>query len=169
MKARNPNPARRMVLLLLGAAGTPWAWAQTPPPAAGVQSEPPKVVIPGVAQEERTVEDILNKRDPFKKPDLLAKRRKNGVLASELEQIPVQDFKMVGVVTGPTRLKAMILAPNGKTYFVSERDRIGVNKGVIKKITSEAIVVRERVLNLLGKEEDILTEITLPPETAKGG
>lgn len=118
---------------------------------------------------ERTVEEILKRRDPFAKPDLMARRRKNGALMSELEQIPVQDFKMVGVVTGPNRLKAMILAPNGKTYFVSEHDRIGVNKGVIKKITPDAIIVREKILNLLGKEEDILTEIALPPDSPKGG
>ena len=136
------------------------AWGQVPVPSVVVQAPP---------TDERTVEDIIKKRYPFKKPDLLARRRKNGDLASELEQIPVQDFKMVGVVTGPTKLKAMILAPNGKTYFVSERDRIGVNKGVIRKITAESIVVREKVLNLLGKEEDIFTEIALPPDNAKGG
>jgi Tfp pilus assembly protein PilP len=59
----------------------------------------------------------------------------------------------------------MVQAPNGKTYFVTERMAIGDRKGVIRKITDQQIVVREKVVNVLGMEETVNSTIELPPDT----
>jgi Tfp pilus assembly protein PilP len=106
--------------------------------------------------------EILKQRDPFKKPVIIIE--KEGV-RSELENYPLEKFKMLGVMTGGAHLTAMVQAPNGKTYFVMEKMAMGDRKGVIKKITDQEIVVRERVVNVLGIEETVNSTIELPPDT----
>ena len=77
---------------------------------------------------------------------------------------PLRILKLLGVVTGPKKLKAMLLAPNGRTYFVKTLDRIGVREGRIEKILKDRLIVKEKVINLLGKEEQIFTAILMDSE-----
>ena len=81
---------------------------------------------------------------------------------SDLEKYATEEFKLLGVSTGPDRLRALIQAPNQKTYFVAEKTKIGIHKGVIKKITPEVVEVREKIINVLGQEETVSAEIRLP-------
>jgi Tfp pilus assembly protein PilP len=105
---------------------------------------------------------LLKQRDPFKRPVISAATEGP---RSELETIPVDSFKMLGVMTGGEHLKAMIQGPNGKTYFVQEKMPIGLRKGYIRKITDSAIYVREKIVNVLGQEETIESEILLPSDS----
>lgn len=107
------------------------------------------------------LDDLAERRDPFKRPDLSPKFDRS---VTELETFSTLEYRMVGVVSG-ARTRAMLLGPNGKTYFVKEGDKIGIQKGSIIKITPEKVAVRERVSNLLGKEEMAMTEIRLPTES----
>ncbi len=105
---------------------------------------------------------LLKLRDPFKRPQI-----QNTLLGakSELETIPVEQFKMLGVLTGPEKVRAMIAGPSGKTYFVSENMKVGVHRGWIKRITPQSVVVREKIVNLLGKEEEVDSVVSLPEES----
>ena len=58
----------------------------------------------------------------------------------------------------------MLQGPNGKSYFVAEGMAIGFRKGIIRKITHESVLVREQVLNVLGQEENVDSELRLPDE-----
>jgi Tfp pilus assembly protein PilP len=107
---------------------------------------------------------ILQQRDPFKEPKLNIKEEGP---KSELEIFPIEKLKMLGVMIGGAHLRAMVAAPNGKTYFVQEHMPIGVRKGVIKKITDKGILVREKVVNVLGDEETVDTMIELPLDSKK--
>jgi Tfp pilus assembly protein PilP len=120
---------------------------------------------PGNALSEGfpSAEEIKKIRDPFKRPD--AEASLAATPRSDLEKYQVDAFKMVAVVTGPTRMRAMLQAPDGKTFMVAERARIGLRNGVVTKITSDAVCVRERVMNVLGEEENVDSEIRLKPET----
>lgn len=137
-----------MIALLLGIGA---ACAQEPSPAP---TAPPAV--------STNLDDLAERRDPFKKPDLTPKFDRS---VTELETFSTLEYRMVGVVSGGERTRAMLLGPNGKTYFVKEGDKIGIQRGTISKITPERVLVRERVSNLLGKEELNTTEIKLPTET----
>ncbi len=102
--------------------------------------------------------EFVKARDPFRAPQI--KKVLQGVKA-ELEQFSVDAFKMTGVVTGPDHMRGMVMSPDGKTYFVSERMKIGNRSGEIKRITTESIVVREKIVNILGENEYFDTEIKL--------
>lgn len=105
--------------------------------------------------------DYLKLRDPFKPPtiELAVEKAK-----SPLETFSADQFKMVGVVTGPDRIKAMLLGPDGKSYFVHERSHIGIRKGIVKRIEEDSVLVIEKIPNELGSDENIETVLRLPEE-----
>lgn len=141
-----------MTLFLTGAV-----LAQPQPPQANEPNAAPAMGTPDAAGM-----DLANLRDPFRRPVLVDAQARP---LSELEYYPTEQYRMVGVVTGPEHLRAMIVAPNGKTHFVAEKTKIGVRKGVITRITAHSLVIRERVLNTLGKEEIVNTELRLPDQS----
>ena len=122
---------------------------------------------PGEGESEKIDASFLSLRDIFKAPDIVKDEKDD--MKSDLEIYPITDFKMIGVMTGPERAKGMVLLPNKKTYFVSEQDRVGTRSGVIMKITPEAITIREKIVNVLGQEEDVNTEIKLQSALGEGG
>lgn len=105
--------------------------------------------------------DLLNQRDPFKMPEI---QRSVGPM-SELELYAVSEFKLIGILSGGVQLRAMISSPNGRTYFVKPGMLLGTRKGVIRKITESGLFVREKVVNVLGDEEALDTELKLPSDT----
>ena len=105
------------------------------------------------------VAETLNKlRDPFKRPAF-----KGALLSNkgDLESFSVETLKVVGILTGPNRIRALIMAPDGRSHLVTEKTKVGIRGGIVKKITPEGILVREKVVNVIGQEENIDTEIQL--------
>jgi hypothetical protein len=140
---------------------TPVAIQSTPAPVAN-NATPMEVPGPKKADAMTPQERIFKMRDPFLIPDLVfpsAPPEK-----PDLERYPVKKYKMIGVLTGPNHLRALIETPDNKTYFVAERMRLGVNQGIIKKIAPTYIRVREKFVNVIGQEESLDIDIKLPPE-----
>jgi Tfp pilus assembly protein PilP len=121
------------------------------------------IFLGAVAQAAPQIpESVLKERDPFKRPPL--KLGQEGP-KSELQTFPVEKFKLMGVMTGDSgHMKAMLQAPNGRTYFVQEKMLIGIRSGFIQKITDTAVIVREKIVNALGQEEAVNSEILLPTD-----
>ncbi len=105
--------------------------------------------------------DITKLRDPFKQPELKISKTEP---KSDLENYKVDDFKMVAVVTGPYRVRAMVQSPDGKSHLVAQNSKIGQRGGKVLKVTADEVVVREKIVNVFGQEEDLDTEIKLQPE-----
>lgn len=106
--------------------------------------------------------DYKKFRDPFKEPAIA----EGQIAKSDLEKFAVTDFKLTGVITGPLRMRAMLVAPDGKTHYVSEKMKIGTRDGVIVKITTKTVVVKEKVVNPLGEVELFDTEIGIDQPTS---
>lgn len=113
---------------------------------------------------ETPPEDILTLRDPFKMPEMGVEEKRQ---ISELDVVPVHQFKMLGVLTGAEKIRAILQAPSGMSFFVKENDRIGTRKGVITKILLDRVQVEEKILNVLGQEESVLVEVLLPEDRSK--
>lgn len=105
--------------------------------------------------------DLLKQRDPFKMPAI---SRAEGP-KSELELYPLEQFRLVGVLAGAKRIRAMVAAPNGKTYFVKEHMILGQRKGMISKITDTEVHVREKTINVLGEAEFVDSVLKLPNDS----
>ena len=72
------------------------------------------------------------------------------------------DLKLVGVLTGPLKVRAMVVAPDGKTYYVAEKMKVGLRNGIVTRITTRSIQVQEKIVNALGETESVDSEILLP-------
>jgi hypothetical protein len=105
-----------------------------------------------------SIQDYMQFRDPFKSPEIQSSVQGN---ISQLEKYIITEYKLTGVMTGPLRMRAMIMSPDGKTHFVSEGVKLGNRGGIIKKITTKSVVVRERSVNALGEEEFTTTQILI--------
>lgn len=104
----------------------------------------------------------IKERDPFRMPDRVANRL---IPKGELENFRVEELKLIGVIEGFGPPRGMLLAPNGRTYLIRERQRIGLDGGVVAKILSEKVIIFEKRINLAGEEEGFKKEILLPAES----
>ncbi len=111
-----------------------------------------------VTAEPISVEESLSMRDPFRRPAKFAAPG-NDLALPDLERYGSDQIKVVGIITGPKKPKALVVTPNNKMFIVSENDRIGVHKGIITKIKEKSILVKEKIVNLVGQEESTNTEI----------
>ena len=123
--------------------------------------------IPNPDTETLTIENTMEMRDPFRRPLIkaVASEEENKNLP-ELERYDLEQFKLVGVITGALKNKALLSAPNGKMHVVSENMHIGTRKGIIKKVSTDSILVQEKVINILGKEEKMDVVLQFKKEEA---
>ncbi|MCM2321645.1 MAG: pilus assembly protein PilP [Oligoflexia bacterium] len=103
-------------------------------------------------------EDIMKLRDPFKRPVI---RVDAAVPKTVLERFGVETFKLVGVLTGPQRMRAVLLDPEGKSHIISEKVKIGLKQGMVVRIEPRRVKVRERMTNIFGQLETVESEIPL--------
>ncbi len=123
----------RMAAVLLAVAGT--AFSETP---------------------ERTSEsgvsagftyDPSRTRDPFK--TVSPETRPEGKQIKEpLERFSITDLSLTGIVWDGTNYTAMVQTPEGEGYTVRAGMRVGPNKGVIRAITKNTLVVHEPYIDL---------------------
>jgi hypothetical protein len=112
--------------------------------------------------QKNYLSEMLRMRDPFRRSEGTSAMK---VIKTELEKFSVSEFKMVGISTGPTKTRALVSAPDGKNYFVAEGMKIGLRGGFVRKITSDQIQVREKIVNIIGEEENVDSEIRLIAES----
>ena len=106
--------------------------------------------------------DTSNRRDPFRPlistppiPDS-GPEKPNCPPTQEFE---LASLKLVAIVWGDMGRKAMLKAPNGRGYAVTEEMLIGRNCGRIRRIESNAVVIEETRRDTEGrvlKEEVVL-------------
>jgi len=111
---------------------------------------------------EKSVKELLLMRDPFKRPEETPQEKEEA--RSELEKFSVESVRLVAVLSGMSRLRAMIATPDGKTYFIAEKAKIGMRGGSVIKINPNSVLVREKIANIVGQEETVETLLKLPDE-----
>jgi len=82
--------------------------------------------------------------------------------ATPLQSYDVVQFRLVGVIVGKGAPKAMVIAPDGKSYVIAKGVKIGKNNGVIIDITSEAVSVEEKYYDFSGNVIENIQEIAVP-------
>ncbi len=140
--------------------------AMPPVPVPAPAPAPVTTLASGVstsAMESLLNEDMIHiLRDPFQMPSILA--TKKAAPRSDLELFELKDFKLNGVVTGPKKTRAMVSAPNGKTYFVATGDLMGLHEGKVTAIQSDAIKVVEYQIDEKGKKIPEVFEVRINGE-----
>lgn len=103
----------------------------------------------------------VGKRDPF--APLISREEAKAKSGEQppLERYNVYEFKLTGVVWGGFGYSAMLESPEGKGYFVHVGTILGQNKGVVKKISQQTMVVEEKFKTISGEidRKEIVIEL----------
>lgn len=147
--------------------------APLPPAAAGRATPPPgKVQVPesaaatDVAQQPKPyVYDPVGRRDPFK-PLVTVKPKSPGLVdtapLTPLQKFDIGQFRLIGVIIGKGEPRAMVIAPDGKSYILRRGVLIGKNSGTVVEINPTAVLVKERYYDFTGVVRESTQEIQLP-------
>jgi type IV pilus assembly protein PilP len=157
------------VFIFSGLVGCSEETATTPQPKATKVRKPASKQVPApVAKEEETKEEAFvyvtdGRRDPF----VPLSRIRRPIEASDEPATPLQSydlsqFRLAGVIVGKGASKAMVIAPDGKSYILSKGVKIGKNSGVVITINSEAVLVKEKYFDFSGNVIKNVQEITVP-------
>ena len=135
--------------------------AAAPAPVAPAAAPPAAPTIDAMLDLDSIGPESWGKiRDPFAQP----MSRELVVTKTELERFAVEQFELVGVMSGPSKLRAMVRTPEAKSILVAENARMGNRGGYVRKITGSALIVREKIPNIMGQDEDVDTVLRLKPK-----
>ena len=79
-----------------------------------------------------------------------------------MQRYDIQQFRLVGVIVGKGAPRALVVAPDGKSYILSKGVKIGKNSGVVIDITGDAILVEEKYYDFSGNVIENIQEISVP-------
>lgn len=113
--------------------------------------------------------DFSNKKDPFKpfvvakavtapSADDLKKALHEGL---PIHSFDVNQFKLIGIITGGKENQAMVVDPNGKGYVLKVGMTIGKNDGHITSISNNGVDVLEQFKDDNGRVRKENIRITL--------
>jgi type IV pilus assembly protein PilP len=168
VKLQNPGKKQSKSVLLVtfslllgmaawGCSGPSQAPTTAPKPiAAKPVQKPISQVTPTAGEEKAQVAYSYNpqgRRDPFS--SIIVREEKQAKMGDRppLERFNLSDLKLTAVVWGGFGYNAMVEGPDGKGYFIRVGTVIGLNKGVVKKIMQNRMVVEEKFKNFSGETE----------------
>ncbi len=149
-----------LVAILAGCSKSKTASTPAPAPSASAQRQPIVSAPTGTAvlKTEETPTAAFSyhpvgRRDPF--APIIAKQEKKANLGDRppLERYNISEFKLSGIIWGGFGYNAMLEGPDGKGYFIRVGTILGPNRGVVKKITQNTIVIEEKFKNVKGETE----------------
>ncbi len=78
-----------------------------------------------------------------------------------LERYNINEFKLTGIVWGGFGYNAIFEGPDGKGYFLRVGTIVGPNRGVVKKITQNSVVIEEKYKTFSGETQrkEIVVEL----------
>ena len=126
---------------------------------------------PPVPKPQESAEDYRynaqGRRDPLEplvKPELAdvlrPKPRQPERLLGPLERFDLSALKLVGIVWGELGRKALIKAPDGKSYFANLETYMGKYSGKVIAIENDRLVIEEQYLN--SEDKLVPKTLTLP-------
>ncbi len=128
-------------------------------PAPGAQPITPQPIKPETPAVIEAPKEPLytykpaGRRDPFAPIiEREEKKEKTGAVPP-LERYALTEFKLTGILWGGFGYNAMLEAPDGKGYFIRTGSVMGKNRGVVKKITKDSLIIVETFRNYMGVME----------------
>lgn len=141
---------------------TPEKATVAPKPAPSPEPEAPKVLE---KQPEQMVYVSEGRRDPFIPLSAIRTpldKPEPSEPETPLQSYDVAQFRLIGVIVGKGAPKAMVVAPDGKSYILARGVKIGKNNGVVLDITSKSVSVKEKYYDFSGNVIENIQEIFVP-------
>jgi len=150
-----------MLALLIGAVAAACSDSgkapSTPTPiAAKPSAKPVSQQTPTAVQEQAQTAytyNPLGRRDPFAPIIMKEEKKAKAGDRPPLERYGLFEFKLTGIIWQGFGYNALVEGPDGKGYVVRVGTIMGPNRGVVKKITQDKMVVEEKFKNFSGGTE----------------
>lgn len=99
-----------------------------------------------MSRDEKPPYDSTGMRDPFKPFIKLADTpaAPSLVLRPPIQRYPLNQFRITGIVWIGGKPQAMVVDPEGNTYFLGVGDKIGSSDGEILEVRQDGILVEEK-------------------------
>ena len=158
-----------LVAGLSGCSDEPASQPATAKPKAVAKAPVKKAPVVAAKDEQATKEEKFvyqseGRRDPFL--PLTAIRKPVGPASTEpqtpLQQYDLDQYRLIGVIVGLESPRAMVVAPDGKSYILKKGVKIGKNNGVVLDISNEVIQVEEKYYDFSGNVRTNLQDIVVP-------
>ena len=157
--------AALLALMLVAGCNSEQPAPTAPPPPTAVAKPPAQAVAPPALEAAQPPEVLKyvyaaqGRRDPFVP---ITGKRVASFSDNPLESFDLLQFQLKGLIVGMGEPKAVVVAPDGKSYILKKGLRIGKSKGVIRDINRDRILVEERYQDLSGTVRIIIQEIKVP-------
>ena len=165
MKRYDMLIAAMLALMLLAGCNSDQPAPTAPPTPTAVAKPPVQAVAPPAQEAAQPAEELKyvyaaqGRRDPFVP---ITGKRVASFSDNPLESFDLLQFQLKGLIIGMGEPKAVVIAPDGKSYILRKGLRIGKSKGFIRDITREKVLVEERYQDLSGVTRTIIHEIKVP-------
>ena len=157
--------AALLALILLAGCNSEQPAPTAPPPPTAVAKPPAQAVASPALEAAQPPEELKyvyaaqGRRDPFVP---ITGKRVASFSDNPLESFDLLQFQLKGLIVGMGEPKAVVVAPDGKSYILKKGLRVGKSKGVIRDINRDRILVEERYQDLSGTTRIIIQEIKVP-------
>lgn len=111
-------------------------------------------------EQPRYVYYSEGKRDPFESP--LVKELNGDTPLTPLQQFDISQLMLTGVVLGLDSPRAMVKAPDKKSYILSIGTLVGKNGGKVIQINNDGVSVEEILKDFTGETRINTVLISLP-------
>ena len=139
--------------------GTPAAPIGPKPPGADGAAGP---AAAAAAEEDQYAYNPIGKRDPFRSFLNLGPGPEGPSLALPTQKFEIDQYKLVGLVWGIDRPRALVQDPDGMGHVLEIGTYIGKNWGKVTQITSGEVIVTEEYQTLDGELVVNNINLTLP-------
>ena len=110
--------------------------------------------------------EFAGKKDPFRSFVIVSKTKLPLPPITDkrlpIQQYEVNQFKILGIITGLSENRAMVQDSTGKSFVIKDGSVIGPHNGRVQKITPTSIEVTEQYRDDSGKIHNRVVKLTLP-------
>ncbi|MDH4028374.1 MAG: pilus assembly protein PilP [Nitrospirota bacterium] len=160
------------IALLILAVSAFYGCESKPKPSAAIKAATPVQagdVLPATPAELQATDDQQGyiydqrgRRDPFV-PLIIRKQsqqEKGRAMTGTLESYDLSEFSLAAIVGKAGRYYALIVTPDNRSFTVSEGTVIGINKGTVKEVTGDKMIMVEYSKDYMGnfKPREIILE-----------
>jgi type IV pilus assembly protein PilP len=136
-------------------------------PPQGLPAAAPVAVQPPSIYEDTHYTGSL-RRDPFKSLLILRQTERDVSKLPPIQQIELQSFKVVGIIMDAKKgNRAMVLAPDNRSYVISKGTIVGRNEGEVISIDGQGITVKEKFVDFMNRETFVTTVIKASEKQSK--
>ncbi len=114
-------------------------------------------------EEKKFVYSQEGRRDPFVPLTTIRKPiSDSSEPMTPLQKYDLTQYRLMGVLIGKGEPRAMVMAPDGKSYILTNGLKIGKNEGVVIAISSQSVQVEEKYYDFSGNVLTNILEIKVP-------